>query len=66
MQMKDSDDLFLKLARSMAPSVYGHVDVKKGIILQLFGGVHKSTPEGIKLRGDVNICVVGDPSTAKS
>lgn len=66
MAMKDSDDLFLKLSRSMAPSVYGHVDVKKGIILQLFGGVHKQTTEGIKLRGDVNICVVGDPSTAKS
>jgi len=66
MQMKDSDDLFLKLSRSMAPSVYGHLDVKKGVILQLFGGVHKSTTEGIKLRGDVNICIVGDPSTAKS
>jgi len=46
--------------------VYGHLDVKKGILLQLFGGVHKSTEEGIKLRGDINICIVGDPSTAKS
>lgn len=35
-------------------------------MLQLFGGVHKSTMEGIKLRGDINICIVGDPSTAKS
>lgn len=66
MQMKDQDDLFLKLSKSIAPSVYGHLDVKKGILLQLFGGVHKQTPEGIKLRGDVNICIVGDPSTAKS
>lgn len=66
MKMKDEDDLFLKISRSMAPSVYGHLDVKKGLILQLFGGVHKKTSEGIKLRGDVNICVVGDPSTAKS
>ena len=32
----------------------------------LFGGVHKSTIEGIKLRGDINVCVVGDPSTSKS
>jgi DNA replicative helicase MCM subunit Mcm2 (Cdc46/Mcm family) len=32
----------------------------------LFGGVHKATPEGIKLRGDINVCIVGDPSTAKS
>lgn len=32
----------------------------------LLGGVHKKTAEGIKLRGDVNVCIVGDPSTAKS
>ena len=44
----------------------GHEDVKKGILLQLLGGVHKSTHEGINLRGDINVCVVGDPSTAKS
>ena len=64
--MKDMDDLLPKLARSIAPSVYGHNDVKKGVLLQLFGGCHKSTMEGIKLRGDINICIVGDPSTAKS
>lgn len=65
-KMKDQDDLYTKLAESIAPSVYGHVDVKKGVLLQLFGGVHKQTMEGIKLRGDVNICIVGDPATAKS
>ena len=64
--MKDQDDLFLKLSNSIAPSVYGHLDVKKGVLLQLFGGVHKQTEEGIKLRGDINICIVGDPATAKS
>ena len=66
MQMSMQTNLFTKLATSIAPSVWGHLDVKKGIILQLFGGVHKTTSEGIKLRGDINICVVGDPSTAKS
>lgn len=66
LRMKDQDDLYSKLAKSISPSVYGHLDVKKGILLQLFGGIQKFTPEGIKLRGDVNICVVGDPSTAKS
>ena len=40
-KMKDQDDLYTKLAESIAPSVYGHVDVKKGVLLQLFGGVHK-------------------------
>lgn len=65
-RMKQSDDLFLKLSRSIAPSVYGHLDIKKGILLQLFGGIQKKTKEGIKLRGDINICIVGDPATAKS
>ena len=44
----------------------GHEIVKKGLLLQLLGGVHKQTPEGMHLRGDINICVVGDPSTSKS
>lgn len=44
----------------------GHEIVKKGILLQLMGGVHKETAEGIHLRGDLNICIVGDPSTSKS
>jgi len=44
----------------------GNDEVKRGILLMLFGGVHKVTPEGTNLRGDVNVCIVGDPSTAKS
>lgn len=44
----------------------GHEIVKKGILLQLMGGVHKQTQEGIHLRGDLNVCIVGDPSTSKS
>jgi DNA replication licensing factor MCM6 len=46
--------------------VIGHDEVKRGILLMLFGGVHKKTPEGINLRGDINVCIVGDPSVAKS
>merc|ERR1739848_963339 len=40
--------------------------VKRGVVLMLFGGVPKVTPSGTSLRGDINVCVVGDPSTAKS
>lgn len=43
-----------------------NMEVKKGIILMLFGGVNKKTRDGMKIRGDINICLVGDPSTAKS
>ena len=47
--------------------VYGHDEIKRGILLMLFGGVHKqSKQDGTKLRGDINCCLVGDPSTAKS
>jgi len=66
LRMKDSPKLYEKLVSSVAPAVWGHDDVKKGVLLMLFSGVHKETAEGIKLRGDINVCIVGDPSTAKS
>lgn len=47
-------------------SVTGNEEIKRGILLMLFGGVAKQTTEMTKLRGDINICIVGDPSTAKS
>jgi len=59
-------DCFDVIARSIAPSVQGYEDVKKGILLMLIGGVKKQTDEGIKLRGDLNVCLLGDPATAKS
>ncbi|KAG0251325.1 MCM DNA helicase complex subunit mcm6 [Actinomortierella ambigua] len=58
--------IYNKLALSIAPAVFGHHTVKQGLLLQMMGGVHKVTPEGIHLRGDINVCVVGDPSTSKS
>lgn len=65
-RLKNDPDIFRKLASAVAPSVYGNLDVKKGVLLMLCGGVNKRTAEGMKLRGDVNICLVGDPATAKS
>ncbi|KAI0832668.1 MCM-domain-containing protein [Trametes gibbosa] len=64
--MLESDHIYSRLVESIAPTVYGHEIVKKGLLLQLMGGVHKQTPEGMHLRGDINICIVGDPSTSKS
>ena len=54
------------MVESIAPTTFGHLEVKRGILLQLLGGVHKTTAEGIRLRGDINVCIIGDPSTAKS
>lgn len=64
--MRNSPKLYSKMMESICPNVFGHPDVKRGVLLQLFGGVHKTTPEGISLRGDINVCIIGDPSTAKS
>ncbi|CAL9241936.1 unnamed protein product [Arabidopsis halleri] len=65
-QMRNTPDYFNKLVGSMAPTVFGHQDIKRAILLMLLGGVHKTTHEGINLRGDINVCIVGDPSCAKS
>lgn len=65
-KMAREPDLYDSLTRSLAPGVFGHIDVKRAILLMLFGGVHKQTPEGINLRGDINVAIVGDPSCAKS
>lgn len=65
-EISESPNVFSLLASAIAPRVTGHEDIKKGILLMLTGGVQKQTPEGVKLRGDINTCIVGDPSTAKS
>ncbi|XP_057549457.1 DNA replication licensing factor MCM6-like isoform X2 [Amaranthus tricolor] len=65
-RMRNTPDFFNRLVDSIAPTVFGHQDIKRAIILMLLGGVHKTTEEGINLRGDINVCIVGDPSCAKS
>lgn len=62
------EDIYELLSRSLAPSIWEMDDVKKGILLQLFGGTNKSFEKGgsPKYRGDINILLCGDPSTAKS
>ena len=64
--MRASPRLYDQMVDSIAPTTFGHREVKKGILLMLLGGVHKTTVDNIVLRGDINVCVVGDPSTAKS
>ncbi|EIW79689.1 MCM-domain-containing protein [Coniophora puteana RWD-64-598 SS2] len=64
-------DLYTLLARSLAPSIWELDDVKKGILLQLFGGTNKSIARGgggggPRYRGDINVLLVGDPGTSKS
>lgn len=58
-------DFYDKLATSIAPEIYGHEDVKKALLLLLVGGVD-CNPNGMKIRGSINICLMGDPGVAKS
>ncbi|XP_006621278.1 DNA replication licensing factor Mcm7 [Apis dorsata] len=59
------DDFYGKLARSIAPEIYGLEDVKKALLLLLVGGTDKHKDD-IKIRGNINICLMGDPGVAKS
>uniref|UniRef100_A0A670Z368 DNA replication licensing factor MCM6 n=1 Tax=Pseudonaja textilis TaxID=8673 RepID=A0A670Z368_PSETE len=65
-EMSQDKNLYHNLCTSLFPTIHGNDEVKRGILLMLFGGVPKTTAEGTSLRGDINVCVVGDPSTAKS
>lgn len=64
--MTQDVNLYDNLIKSLFATVYGNDEIKRGILLMLFGGVPKKTIEQTTLRGDVNCCIVGDPSTAKS
>ncbi|XP_008515151.1 DNA replication licensing factor MCM6 isoform X2 [Equus przewalskii] len=65
-EMSQDKNLYHNLCTSLFPTIHGNDEVKRGVLLMLFGGVPKTTGEGTSLRGDINVCIVGDPSTAKS
>ncbi|KAK1935722.1 DNA replication licensing factor mcm7 [Phytophthora citrophthora] len=60
------ENVYEVLSQSLAPEIYGHEDVKKALLLLLIGGVTKRMDEGMKLRGDLNVLLMGDPGVAKS
>ncbi len=55
-----------KIVLSLAPTIKGMEEEKEAIALQLFGGVEKRHSDGVRVRGDAHVLIVGDPGTAKS
>lgn len=61
------EDKILELfSQSISPSIYGHKELKKAVLLMLVGGTEKNLDNGAHLRGDINLLMIGDPGTAKS
>ncbi|MFO7793465.1 MAG: minichromosome maintenance protein MCM [Candidatus Nanohaloarchaea archaeon] len=65
-EMASDPEIFDRIIRSIAPSIFGHEKIKEAIALQLFGGVRKTREDGVKSRGDLHILLIGEPGTGKS
>ncbi|AJV59349.1 Mcm5p [Saccharomyces cerevisiae YJM1388] len=66
LQLSRNPKLYEILTNSIAPSIFGIEDIKKAIVCLLMGGSKKILPDGMRLRGDINVLLLGDPGTAKS
>lgn len=64
-RMSRDPQIYEKLTQALAPGIWQMDDVKKGILCQLFGGTRKKIPNG-RIRGEINILLVGDPGVSKS
>lgn len=59
-------DVYNRLVRSIAPSIFGHDKTKEALLLQFVGGVRKERNDGTVTRGDMHVLLVGDPGCGKS
>ncbi len=66
LELSEDPEVFNKLSKSIVPSIWGYEEIKRSLILQLFGGVLKTKADGSKSRGDIHILLIGDPGVAKS
>ncbi|CAG2101584.1 unnamed protein product [Medioppia subpectinata] len=64
--LASTPNIYERISRSIAPSIFGSTDIKKAIACLLFSGSRKRLPDGLTRRGDINVLLLGDPGTAKS
>lgn len=64
--LSNSDDIYHKLINSFAPHIRGQEIIKESILLLMVGSTQRQLQDGSKIRGDINVFLVGDPGTAKS
>lgn len=60
------DYYIFQICKSIAPEIYGMEDVKKALLLMMITGVTKEMHDGMRIRGDINVALIGDPGVAKS
>jgi len=65
-ELSKDPNLYQKLINSIAPTIFGLEEVKEAILLQMFGGNEQIMPDGTRIRGEIHILLIGEPSTAKS
>ncbi|NJL44056.1 MAG: minichromosome maintenance protein MCM [Nitrosarchaeum sp.] len=65
-ELSKNPDVFGKLVRSIAPTIFGHERIKEALVLQLLGGCRKRREHGAPIRGDIHILLIGDPGSGKS
>ncbi|KAK5812338.1 hypothetical protein PVK06_027767 [Gossypium arboreum] len=65
-KLAEDGNIYNKLAQSLASEIYGHEDVKKTLLLLLVGAPNQKLKDGMKIRGDLHICLMGDLGVAQS
>jgi DNA replication licensing factor MCM7 len=63
---ENSMQVYTRLASSICPEIFGMEEVKRALLLLMIGGVTKEMVDGMKIRGNVNVLLMGDPGIAKS
>ena len=65
-QSENENHLFLRIASSLCPEIFGMEEIKQALLLLMIGGVNKQLKDGMKIRGHLNALLMGDPGVAKS